>query len=139
MSTKQLEIAAAALGDLRERVVFLGGATIELWITDPAARAPRVTDDVDVVAEVLTLPSYVTFQGDLREAGFHEDVFSGVICRWQHIESGLRRSESWPSERPIGAALCMKALVRSARVSWPLSTRTGYLAGTHQVAEIAAG
>jgi hypothetical protein len=89
MSTKQLEIAAAALGDLRERVVFLGGATIELWITDPAARAPRVTDDVDVVAEVLTLPSYVTFQGDLREAGFHEDVFSGVICRWQHIESGL--------------------------------------------------
>jgi hypothetical protein len=89
VSTGQLEIAAAALGDLLERVVFLGGATIELWITDPAARAPRVTDDVDVVAEVLTLPSYVAFQEDLREAGFHEDVFSGVICRWQHTESGL--------------------------------------------------
>jgi hypothetical protein len=37
VSTGQLEIAAAALGDLLERVVFLGGATIELWITDPAA------------------------------------------------------------------------------------------------------
>jgi hypothetical protein len=89
VSTEQLEIAAAALGELRERVVFLGGATIELWITDPAARAPRVTDDVDVVAEVLTLSSYAAFQADLRGAGFHEDVFSGVICRWQHAESGL--------------------------------------------------
>lgn len=89
MSNEQLEIAAAALGDLRERVVFLGGATIELWITDPAARAPRVTDDVDVVAEVLTLSSYAAFQADLRDAGFHEDLFSGVICRWQHTESGL--------------------------------------------------
>jgi hypothetical protein len=89
VSTEQLELAAAALGDLRERVVFLGGATIELWITDPAARAPRVTDDVDVVAEVLTLPSYTAFQADLRDVGFHEDVFSGVICRWRHTESGL--------------------------------------------------
>jgi hypothetical protein len=68
VSTEQLEIAAAALGELRERVVFLGGATIELWITDPAARAPRVTDDVDVVAEVLTLSSYAAFQADLRGA-----------------------------------------------------------------------
>jgi hypothetical protein len=89
VSTEQLEIAAAALGELRQRVVFLGGATIELWITDPAARAPRVTDDVDVVVEVLTLASYAAFQTEMRDAGFREDAFSGVICRWHHTESGL--------------------------------------------------
>jgi hypothetical protein len=31
-----LELAAAALDDLLEEVVFVGGATVVLWITDPA-------------------------------------------------------------------------------------------------------
>jgi hypothetical protein len=84
-----LETAALALGDLRHRVVFLGGATIGLWMTDPASRAARTTDDVDVVAEVATLASYEAFQADLRRAGFTEDILSGVICRWQHTDSGL--------------------------------------------------
>jgi hypothetical protein len=47
-----LEIAASALGPLAQEVGFLGGATIELWITDPAAQAPRPTDDVDVIVEI---------------------------------------------------------------------------------------
>lgn len=61
MSLDLLETAAAALGGLRSRVVFLGGATVVLWTTDPAARAPRVTYDVDVVAEVITPASYEAF------------------------------------------------------------------------------
>jgi hypothetical protein len=89
MSLFLLEQAAAALGDLRNRVVFLGGATIVLWMTDPSARAPRVTYDVDVVAEVLTLSRYACFQEDLRKLGFAEDIESGVICRWRHRRSGL--------------------------------------------------
>lgn len=89
MSIELLETAAGALGPLRERVVFLGGATIGLWMTDPASRAPRVTYDVDVVAEVLTRARYEAFQAALRQAGFQEDIESGVICRWQHPETGL--------------------------------------------------
>lgn len=89
MSAALLEAAAAALGDLCGRVVFLGGATIVLWMTDPAARAPRVTYDVDVVAEVVTLAEYETFQAELRRRGFAEDVGSGVICRWRHPDSDL--------------------------------------------------
>jgi hypothetical protein len=56
-----------------------GGATIGLWITDPTARAPRVTYDVDVVAEVVTLRAYEAFQNDLRRQGFREDVDSRVM------------------------------------------------------------
>ena len=89
MSIELLGTAADALAPLLGRVVFLGGATISLWMTDPAARAPRVTYDVDVVAEVVTLASYETFQAELRRAGFTEDVESGVICRWQHAGTGL--------------------------------------------------
>ncbi|HEX5622235.1 MAG TPA: hypothetical protein VFX51_27665 [Solirubrobacteraceae bacterium] len=83
MSVELLEAAASEFGDLLRRVVFLGGATIGLWITDPTARAPRVTYDVDVVAEVVTLGAYEAFQTDLRRQGFREDVSSGVIGRWR--------------------------------------------------------
>ncbi len=82
MSVAQLEAAAAALGALVPEVVFLGGATVGLWSTDPAARPARVTLDVDVVAEVYTLGEYERFQRALRERGFAEDIDSGVICRW---------------------------------------------------------
>lgn len=84
MSIVQLEAAATALGDeLLGDVVFLGGATVALWLTDPAARSPRVTLDVDVVAEVTTLGEYERFQTRLRARGFREDAGSDVLCRWR--------------------------------------------------------
>jgi hypothetical protein len=49
VSIDLLERAAAALGPLADDLVFVGGATIELWITDPGAPGPRPTKDVDAV------------------------------------------------------------------------------------------
>lgn len=89
MSVELLEAAASEFGDLLDRVVFLGGATIGLWITDRTARAPRVTYDVDVVAEVVTLRAYEAFQNDLRRQGFREDVDSRVMCRWRAGDDDL--------------------------------------------------
>lgn len=43
MSLALLERAADALDDLRNDVVFVGGATFVLWITDPGAPTPRPT------------------------------------------------------------------------------------------------
>lgn len=37
MSALQLEIAAELLGPLLDEVVFVGGATIHLWLTEPGA------------------------------------------------------------------------------------------------------
>lgn len=89
MTIELLEAAAAELGDLRQKVVFLGGATVGLWFTDPAARGPRVTYDVDVVAEVTTLGAYAQFQEELRRRGFAEDIESEITVRYRHRESGL--------------------------------------------------
>jgi len=47
-----LRTVAFRLGPLRERVVFLGGATIALLITDVDGIDIRATDDVDVIVEV---------------------------------------------------------------------------------------
>lgn len=89
MTVELLETAAAQLGALRERVVFLGGATVGLWLTDEAARGPRATYDVDVVAEVTTLGAYARFQEELRRHGFVEDIESEITVRYRHRDSSL--------------------------------------------------
>lgn len=63
--------------------MFIGGATVGLWRTDPAAHQPRVTLDVDVVVEVASLGEYSRFQDELRARDFHEDVDAAIMCRWR--------------------------------------------------------
>lgn len=87
MTVELLELGAAKLGDLVDEVVFVGGATITLWITDPAAPPPRPTKDVDVIVEVATRAEYQAFEERLRTAEFAHD--GKVICRWRHRSSGL--------------------------------------------------
>jgi predicted nucleotidyltransferase len=89
MSTDLLEIAANALGPPLDDVVFLGGASIHLWLSDPAAPATRATDDVDVISDVTSLIDYYRLGQRLHERGFSEAGDSSVICRWQHRETGL--------------------------------------------------
>ncbi|MEX2195965.1 MAG: nucleotidyl transferase AbiEii/AbiGii toxin family protein [Thermoleophilaceae bacterium] len=87
MTIDLLERAHAALGELVDEVVFVGGATIALWITDPAAPPVRVTEDIDVIVEVTSRSGYYQFEDRLRKAGFREE--QRVICRWLHHDSDL--------------------------------------------------
>jgi hypothetical protein len=89
MSIELLERAADALRPLLSEIVFLGGASIVLWITDPAAPTPRPTKDVDVVAEVTSRTEFHAFEGRLRALSFREDQEDGIICRWRHQDSDL--------------------------------------------------
>jgi hypothetical protein len=89
VSIEPLETAAQALGPLVEEVVFLGGASIQLWISDPAAPATRATNDVDVISAVTSRVGYYQLAERLRERGFSEASDSPVICRWNHQETGL--------------------------------------------------
>lgn len=86
---RMLELAAEHLGELLEEVAFVGGATVELWITDQAAPEFRPTDDIDVVVEITTVNDYHRFEKRVREAGFEHDQESGVICRFKEPGSGL--------------------------------------------------
>jgi hypothetical protein len=89
VSFELLERAAQALEPVLSDVVFLGGASIVLWITDPAAPAPRPTKDVDVVVEVTSRTSFHDFEERLRSLGFKEDQEDGIICRWRHRDDDL--------------------------------------------------
>jgi hypothetical protein len=89
VSIELLERAATVLGPLVEEVVFVGGASVVLWITDPGAPPPRPTLDVDVVVEVTTRLGYERFSEHMRARGLSEDAGSPVICRWRHPRTGL--------------------------------------------------
>jgi hypothetical protein len=89
VSADLIETAAEALGPLVSDVVFLGGASIHLWISDPAAPATRATNDVDVISTVAGKVGYYQLGERLRERGFNEASDSSVICRWRHKETSL--------------------------------------------------
>lgn len=61
--------------------VFVGGATIPLFLTDAGAVPPRVTFDVDVVVDLRNRGEFYRLEERLREAGYSQPV-GGPICRW---------------------------------------------------------
>jgi hypothetical protein len=73
-SLSLVETVAARLGpELCSEVAFLGGATIELLLTDPAVDEVRVTKDVDVITAGRSRASFlVGFAERLRARGFRE-------------------------------------------------------------------
>jgi len=80
-----LQDAATKLRELINSVVFVGGATLGLHISDTGAAPPRATLDVDVIAEITNYVDYVAFSDCLRPLGFREDDREGApTCRWLH-------------------------------------------------------
>ena len=80
---QMLVIVAQALGDeLLQQVVFVGGCTTGLLITDKATlESVRYTDDVDLITHVIGYSHWVRFQQQLNERGFAISPDDNVICR----------------------------------------------------------
>ena len=76
---------AKGLGPLREKVVFVGGSTVALYLTDPAAPGIRPTEDVDCVIRLLTRTEYYKLEEQLLKLGFqHAAEHNAPICRWRY-------------------------------------------------------
>lgn len=83
-----LRSVAHALGELREQVVFIGGAVAGLLVTDPLADLVRATRDVDAVIR-SDRATFRRVERELAQRGFQRDMQSEVICRWVHQDSGV--------------------------------------------------
>jgi hypothetical protein len=80
---EKLDAIASALEEMCRDVVFVGGAVVELYSTDPAAPRSRPTLDVDCVARVASRVRFHEFEEALRTKGFVNDTSKGApICRW---------------------------------------------------------
>jgi predicted nucleotidyltransferase len=80
----RIKVLAEAFTELLHKIVFVGGAVVELYCDDPARAEVRPTDDVDVVVEVINKGSYALLEEELRAIGFQPDMFSPVICRHKY-------------------------------------------------------
>lgn len=82
---------AEALGPLREKLVFVGGAVIELNLDDDYVLRDKIrpTADVDTIVEVLGRSSYAKLEKELRALGFRHSLHSAnedgiqAICRFE--------------------------------------------------------
>lgn len=86
MADPNIEIlakVAIALGELRERMTFVGGCATGLLITDPGASPVRATQDVDAVVAVVSLAEYHQLGAALRAKGFAQPLEEGAPAfRW---------------------------------------------------------
>ncbi|MGK2904755.1 MAG: hypothetical protein ACSLFH_00180 [Desulfuromonadales bacterium] len=83
INLQMLCLVARRLEPLLDRLIFLGGCTTVLFITDEAAPDVRVTHDVDVIVEVLSRNEYWQLEERLRELGCSQEIDEEVTCRWK--------------------------------------------------------
>jgi hypothetical protein len=78
-----LELVAKALGPVCESVIFVGGCATGLLLTQERPDRIRITEDVDIVAQALTVHDYHAIEKRVRAQGFTNDMRADApICRW---------------------------------------------------------
>ena len=99
----RLVVVAEALGDLRERIVFIGGAIAPILQTDPPFRGPRITSDVDAIIATVSYLEAQRVQDELVRLGFRRDLADPRhVHRW--IGVGGIPFDLIPAGTHLGAA-----------------------------------
>jgi hypothetical protein len=75
---------AAALQDIKQHMVFVGGAVVSLYTDDPAADEIRPTHDIDLTLNIINLNHWKEVQEKLATLGFHPDPFGHAICSYKY-------------------------------------------------------
>ena len=79
-----IQKVAKALGELNDRVVYVGGAIVSLYINDPAAEDIRPTKDIDISLEILTLGDLEKLRIQLTMKGVYQTSNETVMCRFMY-------------------------------------------------------
>lgn len=78
-----LSEVAIAFGELRQEVVFVGGATLSFYVDSVARPETRTTLDVDCVVELASSSARLKLETTLERLGFRHDTSEGApLCRW---------------------------------------------------------
>lgn len=78
-----LATVATALQSAGVEVVFIGGATIALYLDGQGAAATRATEDIDCIVNCVLAADYASVEDRLRQGGFTNCMDEGApICRW---------------------------------------------------------
>lgn len=79
-------VAQVAIGleELREKMVFIGGAVISLYTDDPAAEEIRPTSDIDMTINLANYNEWAQMQERLAELKFYPDPEGHSICSYKY-------------------------------------------------------
>lgn len=95
---------ARALGSLNEKVVYVGGAVVSLYINDPAADDVRPTKDIDIFLQIASLGELESLRQQLLDKGFKQTSEDDVICRFRYddikVDVMATRSIGWAPANP---------------------------------------
>lgn len=120
-----LEDVAVALGDtLCQQMVFVGGCSTAVLITDPITlQEVRATDDVDLIVGLTGMPQWMQLQEALTKKGFTVSGEDDLICR---MRLGALKVDFMPDDPDIlgfsnrwyeeGIATSVKYMLPSERV-----------------------
>jgi predicted nucleotidyltransferase len=75
---------ALALGELNERVVYVGGAVVSFYIDDTAADDVRPTKDIDISMQIASLSELEQIREVLIKKGFYQSSEDDVVCRFRY-------------------------------------------------------
>lgn len=75
---------AIALEELREKMVFIGGAVISLYTDDPASEEIRPTSDIDMTINLANYNEWAQMQERLAELKFYPDPEGHSICSYKY-------------------------------------------------------
>ena len=75
---------AQALQDLKQEMVFVGGAVVSLYTDDLSADEIRPTQDIDMTLNIVNLKHWQNIQTQLGQLGFHPDPFGHAMCSYKY-------------------------------------------------------
>jgi hypothetical protein len=91
---------ARALKELKNQVVFVGGAVVGLYANDLGAEPVRQTTDVDITLKLMSYRNWAEIQERLAVLGFHPDPFGHAICSFKYKDIVVDIMSAYDS--PIG-------------------------------------
>lgn len=75
---------ATALKELKDKMIFVGGAVVSLYLDDPSSHDIRPTADVDLTSDLLNYADWVHMQERLSELGFYPNPQGHAICSYTY-------------------------------------------------------
>ncbi len=83
INRKIIQRVSEALGELNDEVIYVGGATVSLYVNDPAADDVRPTKDIDISIKIVSLSHLEEIREKLVTKGFKQTADLDVICRFK--------------------------------------------------------
>lgn len=80
---------AKGLKELKDKMVFIGGAVISLYTDDPSADEIRPTSDIDITINLANYAEWAKMQERLAELNFYPDPQGQSICSYKYHDIAI--------------------------------------------------